>query len=226
MYIALQKADGTAITPDDVKGITVTTYNGCKIVNTKATAATIAGNVRVEDNATLIDTSVTGTGYFGGNSIIQAPSALVGQLPIEGAAYMSDNAVFAPSVVNANAGISLLEMKDNAVFAGVISNGATGYNITMTDEARCLGVITTLGDFVMRDNSFVAEFGNVVSTCRGLLAMKDNARIESGNLTAIGHITLCGKYKQTASKTWTGKRVIASQDAPKYDDNVKTKYDI
>lgn len=224
-YIRFRKDSGDPITPEDVKGVTVTTYNGCKIVNTKATAAVIAGNVRVENNATVIDTSVTGTGYFGGNSIIQAPSALVGQLPIEGAAYMSDNAVFAPSSANAKAGISRLEMKDNAVFTGVISNGAAGYDITMTDEARCLGAITTLSGFVMRDNSFVAEFGNVVSTCRGLLAMKDDARIESGNLTAIGNITLCGKYKQTASKVWTGKRVISSQDAPEYDDNVKTKYD-
>lgn len=225
-YIRFRKDSGDPITPEDLAGVTVTTYNGCKIVNTKATAAVIAGNVRVENNAALIDVSVTGTGYFGGNSIIQAPSALVGQLPIEGAAYMSDNAVFAPSSANAKAGISLLEMKDNAVFTGVINNGATGYNITMTDEARCLGVITTLGDFVMRDNSFVAESGNVVSTCRGLLAMKDDARIESGNLTTIGDITLCGKYKQTAAKTWTGKRVISSQDAPTYDGNVKTKYDI
>lgn len=224
-YLLFRKPGDTAITPDDVKDVTVTTYNGCRIINTKATSATIAGNVRVEDNATLIDVGVKGTGYFGGNSIIQAPSALMGQLPIEGAAYMSDNAVFAPSAADAKAGISLLEMKDNAVFAGTINNGATGYNITMTDEARCLGVITSLGGFVMRDNSFVAGYGNVVSACRGLLAMKDNARIESGNLTAIGHITLCGSYKQTAAKTWKGKRVIASQDAPTYDDNVKTKYD-
>ena len=225
VYLLFKKPGNGPITPDDVKGVTVTTYNGCKIVNTKATAAVIAGNVRVEDNATLIDVSVTGTGYFGGNSIIQAPSDLAGQLPIEGAAYMSDNAVFAPSAAHAKAGISLLEMKDNAVFTGAISNGATGYNITMTDGARCLGVITTLGDFVMRDNSFVAKFGNVVSTCRGLLAMKDNARIEGGNLVAIGYITLCGSYNQTGSKSWVGKRVIDSVDAPEYDNDVKTQYD-
>lgn len=226
-YVAVRKTDGSDILSlDEVKGVTVTTHNGCRIINTKATAAVIAGNVRVEDNATLIDVSVTGTGYFGGNSIIQAPSDLVGQLPIEGAAYMSDNAVFAPSVVNASAGLSLLEMKDNAVFAGQLTGAGTNYIITMADNAQFLGTHGSRNGFNMRDNSFVAAAGTVVSACRGLLTMKDDARIENGSLATIGHITLCGKYKQTATKTWTGKRVIASQDAPKYDNNVKTKYDI
>lgn len=225
-FIRFRKSAGGAITPDDVKGVTVTTYNGCKLVNTKATAATIAGNVRVEDNATLIDTSVTGTGYFGGNSIIQAPSALVGQLPIEGAAYMSDNAVFAPTVANASAGLSLLEMKDNAVFAGQLAGASTNYNITMANNAQFLGIHNSRSGFVMRGNSFVAAAGAVASSCRGLLIMKDDARIESNNITAIGYITLCGLYKQTANKVWTGKRVIDDQNAPIYDNNVKTKYDI
>lgn len=224
-YITFKKTDDTAISLDEVKGVTVTTYNGCRIINTKATAATIAGNVRVEDNATLIDASVTGTGYFGGNAIIQAPSALVGQLPIEGAAYMSDNAVFAPSGANASAGISLLEMKDNATFAGQLAGASTNCNITMADNARFLGALGSISGFNMHGNSFVAAAGTVASACRGLLTLIDDARIEAGSLTAIGHITLCGKYKQTADKVWTGKRVISSQDAPTYDDNVKTKYD-
>lgn len=224
-YIMFKKADDSKITTEDLAGVTVTVYNGCRIINTKATAATIAGNVRVEDNATLIDVSVTGTGYFGRNAIIQAPSALVGQLPIEGAAYMSDNAVFAPSGANASAGISLLEMKDNATFAGRLAGASANNNITMVDNARFLGTLGSTSGFNMHGNSFVAEGGAVVSACRGLLAMKDDARIENGSLTAIGHITLCGKYKQTANKVWTGKRVIASQDAPTYDDNVKTQYD-
>lgn len=223
-YILFRKTAGT-VTPEEVAGVTVTTYNGCKLVNTKATAATIAGNVRVEDNATLIDTSVTGTGYFGGNSIIQAPSALVGQLPIEGAAYMSDNAVFAPTVANASARLSLLEMKDNAVFAGQLAGASTNYNITMANNAQFLGIHNSHSGFVMRGNSFVAAAGAVASACRGLLILKDDARVESNSLTAIGYITLCGKYRQTANKVWTGKRVIDSQDAPEYDNNVKTQYD-
>ena len=226
VYLMFRKPDDSSITPDDIKGVTVTTYNGCRIINTKAAAAVIAGNVRVEDNATLIDTSITGTGYFGGNSVIQAPSALAGQLPIVGAAYMSDNAVFAPSVANASAGIALLDMKDNATFSGQMAVTGTIYDIAMSDNAQFLGIMSSLRKFIMRGNSFVAALGTVASACAGRLTMKDDARIENGSLTAIGHITLCGKYRQTATKTWTGKRVIGSQDAPTYDDNVKTKYDI
>lgn len=225
-FIRFRKSDNSPITPEDLAGVTITTYNGCKLVNTKAAPAVIAGNVRVEDNATIINTSITGTGYFGGNTIIQAPSALVGQLPVEGVAYMSDNAVFAPTEVNASARISLLEMKDNAAFSGKLAGASTNYNITMADNAQFLGTHGSRNGFIMRSNSFVAAAGTVAPGCRGLLTMKDDARIESGNITAIGHITLCGKYKQTANKTWTGKRVIGSQDAPTYDDNVKTKYDI
>lgn len=226
VYLMFRKPDDSSITPDDIKGVTVTTYNGCRIINTKAAAAVIAGNVRVEDNATLIDVSVTGTGYFGGNSVIQAPSDLASQLPIEGAAYMSDNAVFTPSVANASAGIALLDMKDNATFSGQMGVPGTIYDIAMSDNAQFLGIMSSLRKFIMRGNSFVAALGTVASACAGRLTMKDDARIENGSLTAIGHITLCGKYRQTATKTWTGKRVIGSQDAPTYDDNVKTKYDI
>lgn len=226
VYLMFRKPDDSSITPDDIKGVTVTTYNGCQIINTKAAAAVIAGNVRVEDNATLIDTSITGTGYFGGNSVIQAPSALAGQLPIVGAAYMSDNAVFAPSAAHASAGISLLDMKDNAAFSGQMATPGAIYDIAMSDNAQFLGIMRSLREFIMRGNSFVAALGTVAAACAGRLTMKDDARIESGYITAVGHITLCGKYKQTAAKTWTGKRVIGSQDAPTYDDNVKTKYDI
>lgn len=224
-FITFQKTGGAAITPDDVKGVTITTYNGCKIVNTKATPAMIAGNVRVEDNATIIDTSVTGTGYFGGNSIIQAPSYLEIQLPIVGAAYMSDNAVFAPSVVNATAGLSLLEMTDNAVFAGRINTASASYDIVMANNAQFFGHLNSPSGFIMRGNSFASAESVVLSAGTSLLIMRDDARVENGSLMAKGHITLCGKYKQTANKVWTGKRVIDSQDAPEYDNNVKTKYD-
>lgn len=224
-YLLFRKTEDAAITPADLAGVTVTTYNGCRIINTKAAAAVIAGNVRVEDNATLIDVSVTGTGYFGGNSIIQAPSALKGQLPIAGAAYMSDNAVFAPSEANASAGLSLLDMRDNSVFAGRLGS-AVKYNITMADNAGFFGSHDSGNAWVLKGNSYVAPAAVANSLCEGMCIMKDNARIENGSLTTIGHITFCGKYKQTATKTWTGKRVIASQDAPTYDDNVKTKYDI
>lgn len=224
-FIRFAKTAGGAITPEDIAGVTVTTYNGCKIVNTKESVLNIAGNVRVEDNAMLIDTSVTGTGYFGGNSVIEAPTALTAPMPIEGAAYMKDNAVFSPINVTAGAGASLLDMKNNAVFAGTLSVANTFYNITMADNARFLGLTSTRSGFVMRGNSFVGASATIVGACKGLLVMTGKARIESGNLAAVGHITLTGNYRQTATKTWTGKRVIDSQDAPQYDNNVKTQYD-
>lgn len=224
-FLRFTKTAGGAITPEDIAGVTVTTYNGCKIVNTKKSVLNIAGNVRVEDNATLIDTSVTGTGYFGGNSVIEAPTALTAPMPIEGAAYMKDNAVFSPILVTAGAGTSLLDMKNNAVFAGTLTVANTFYNITMADNARFLGLTSTRSGFVMRGNSFVGASATIAGACRGLLVMTGKARIESDNLTAVGYITLTGNYRQTATKTWTGKRIIDSQDAPTYDNNVKTQYD-
>lgn len=224
-FLRFVKASGGAITPEDIAGITVTTYNGCKIVNTKESVLNIGGNIRVEDNATLIDTSVTGTGYFGGNSVIEAPTALTAPMPIEGAAYMKDNAVFSPILVTAGAGISLLDMKNNAVFAGTLSTSDTFYNITMANNAEFKGSSSTRSGFVMRGNSFVASGCTLLTACRGLLVMNGDARVESGNLTAVGRITLTGNYRQTATKVWTGKRVIDSQDAPQYDNNVKTQYD-
>lgn len=224
-FIRFVKTAGAAITPEDLAGVTVTTYNGCKIVNTKESVLNIAGNVRVEDNATLIDTSVTGTGYFGGNSVIEAPTALTAPMPIEGAAYMKDDAVFSPILAAAGAGTSLLDMKNNAVFAGTLAVANTFYNITMADNARFLGLTNTLSGFVMCGNSFVGASATIEGKCKGLLVMTGKARIESGNLTAVGYITLTGNYRQTATKTWTGKRVIDSQDAPTYDNNVKTQYD-
>lgn len=225
-YIRFGNVDNTSpVTPADLAGVTVTVYNGCKIVNTKASALNIAGNVRVEDNATLIDTSVTGTGYFGGNSVIEAPTALTAPMPIEGAAYMKDNAVFSPVFVADGAGTSLLDMKNNAVFAGTLNTSKTFYNITMANNAEFKGSSSTRSGFVMRGNSFVASRCTLLAACRGLLVMNGDARVESGNLAAVGHITLTGNYRQTATKVWTGKRVIDSQDAPQYDNNVKTQYD-
>ena len=211
-YVAFRKTGGTAITPDDVKGATVTTYNGCKIVNTKKTAATIAGNVRVEDNATLIDTSVTGTGYFGGNCVASG-------LILSGCAFMDNNA----SIIRTTASgpIRDLKMTENAY--AVLGDFALNGRIHLSDNARFTPTAAGLseGDLVMKDNAVVS--GAV--TIGGVLTMKDNAKVSAGALSSYGDITLCGSYNQTAAKTWTGKCVIDSQDAPLYDDNVKTKYD-
>lgn len=225
-FLRIRKSGGGVINSiSEVMGVTVTISNGCKIINTKATPVVIAGNVRVEENAVLKDVSVTGTGYFGGNSVIEAPTELTAPMPIEGAAYMKDNAVFSPTVSAAGAGVSLLDMRDNAIFAGVLNTASTFYNITMANNAEFRGASSTRSGLVMRGNSLVASGCTLSGASKGLLEMEGNARVESGNLTAVGRITLTGNYRQTVTKTWTGKRVIDSQDAPIYDNNVKTQYD-
>lgn len=198
---------------------------GCEITNTKKTAMVISGNVRVEGNATVKDVSITGTGYFGGDSVTEAPAALAAPMPIGGTVYMGDKAVFKPGTVIAGAGLTILEMRDNAVFNGVLSVANIFFNVSMFNSAIFSGTLSARNGFVMRGNSYVASGTVIASACRGLLVLKDKARVEAGTLTAVGAITLEGTYKQTSGKTWTGNRTIGSANEPTYDNNVKTKYD-
>ena len=198
---------------------------GCEITNTKETEMVISGNVRVEGNATVKDVSITGTGYFGGDSVAEAPAALAAPMPIEGMVYMGDKAVFKPGTVLASAGLTTLEMRDNAVFNGALSAASTFFNVSMFNSAIFSGALNARNGFVMRGNSYVASGAAIASACRGLLVLKDKARVEAGTLTAVGAITLEGTYKQTSGKTWTGRRTISSESEPTYDNNVKTKYD-
>lgn len=198
---------------------------GCEITNTKETAAVIAGNVRVEGNATVKDVSIAGTGYFGGDSVTEAPAALAAPMSIEGMVYMGDKAVFKPGTVNASAGLTILEMRDNAVFNGALSAASTFFNVSMFNSAIFSGTLNAHNGFVMRGNSYVASGAVIASACRGLLVLKDKARVEAGALTAVGAITLEGTYKQTSGKMWKGNRTISSENEPTYDNNVKTKYD-
>ena len=214
-FIRFSKSDNSPITPADLAGVTVTTYNGCKIVNTGETAINMKGNIRVEDNATLVNASVTGTGYFGGNSIAQG-------LTVEGVVYMKDNAVFAPTI-SGTPKANILQMTDNASFTGGWSGAGT--RLVMSDNARFTSTTNhnTLGFVEMHDNASISGPGS--ATVSGVLVLQDDASITAGSASVSGNITLCGKYKQTASKTWTGKRVIDNENAPTYDDNVKTQYD-
>nr|DAJ92262.1 MAG TPA: Putative transferase, nesg, ydcK, Structural Genomics.38A [Caudoviricetes sp.] len=216
-YIAVRKADGSDILSlDEFKGVTVTTYNGCKIVNTGETAIPMKGNIRVEDNATLINDSITGTGYFGGNAVMSGAR-------IGGCVYMKDNAKF---VKTAGAGlIRNLKMSENAY--AVMGDFSLNGRIHLSDNARFIprSAEQFEGDLIMKDNAVVSD--NAAVIIGGVITMKDNARVSGGTvaLSSYGDITLCGSYNQTANKKWTGKRVIDSQDAPEYDDNVKTQYD-
>lgn len=211
-YLLFAKTGGGAITPEDLAGVTVTVYNGCKIVNTGATAVNMKGNIRVEDNATLVNASITGTGYFGGNCIASSPI-------IAGSVFMNDNAKFTKTA-GANV-IRNLRITEN----GIVKLGdVTGLGVVQVADNAVLSptaINLTECDVFMSGNASITSSASVA----GMLRMKDDAKVSVGGLTAYGDITLCGSYNQTVDKTWTGKRVIDNQDAPEYDNNVKTQYD-
>ena len=222
-YILFGKSDGTAITPADLAGVTVTVYNGCKIVNTGATAVNMKGNIRVEDNATLVNASVTGTGYFGDNSVTYYNPAVWASLDLTGTVHMKGNAVFAPTALRG--ACTLVHMQDNAKFVGSVTAINTGLSFIMANNAIIEGISNTRSGVVMYGNSKVTATGQITAACRGVLTMKDNASIEA-DTTAIGAITLAGNYKGNVVKTWTGKRTITDVNEPEYDNNVKSKYDL
>lgn len=213
VYLMFKKADGVSpITPADLAGVTVTVYNGCKIVNTGATAVNMKGNIRVEDNATLVNASVTGTGYFGGNCVASG-------LILDGCAFMDNNATLVKTSEGGT--IRRLYMRDNsrAVISVVTVFGLLDLRDNAVFSPSSYGV--SEADIFMRDNAVIT--GGL--TANGVLTMEGNATVSGGGVTIAGDITLCGSYNQTATIRWSGKRVIDSVDAPAYDNNVKTKYD-
>ena len=212
VMITFNNESGAALTPEDLAGVTVTVYNGCKIVNTSETAVSIKGNFRVEDNATLINCSLIGSGYFGGKAVASG-------LLIEGSVFMSDNA----SIIK-TAGVGVignLKMKDNGV---VVLGDVSGLGVlSVTENARLqpTNLFLSEADLIMSGNAVVTAGLNV----SGILRLKDNAKVTVGAMTAKGDITVCGSYSQSTTRRWFGKRVIDNENEPEYDNNVKTQYD-
>lgn len=186
--------------------------SGCKIVNTGASAVYMKGNIRVEGNATLTNCSVIGSGYFGGKAVASG-------LLIEGSVFMSDNASFTKT-----AGVGVirnLKMKDNGV---VVLGDVIGLGVLdVTENARLqpTNLFLSEADLIMSGNALVTA-GLSIS---GILRLKDNAEVAVSSMTAKGDITVCGSYSQTATRRWVGKRVIDNENAPEYNNNVKTQYD-
>lgn len=212
-YLRFRKPNDSPITPDELGETTVTVYNGCKIANTGTTALSMKGNIRVEDNATLVNASVIGTGYFGGNSVTENAN-------VQGCMYIKDNAIFAP-VAEAGKSDSQIRLEGNARF---LAAARTEVNVIKMSGNSVFSGIKASSTLVidLRDN---AEILSRVSGS-GTLVMEDDARVEVGTLSATGEITLCGRYKQTASRSgFFGKRTITDVKAPEYDNNVKTEYD-
>lgn len=186
--------------------------SGCKIVNTGETAVNMKGNIRVEGNATLTNCSIIGSGYFGGKAVASG-------LLIEGSVFMSDNASFTKT-----AGVGVignLKMKDNGV---VVLGDVLGLGVLdVTENARLqpTNLFLAEADLIMSGNALVTA-GLSIS---GILRLKDNAKVAVSSMTAKGDITVCGSYSQSAQRRWVGKRVIDNENAPEYDNNVKTQYD-
>lgn len=222
-YLFFAKTGGTAITPEDLAGVTVTVYNGCKIVNTGATAVNMKGSIRVEDNATLVNISVTGTGYFGDNSVMYYNPAVWAALEFNGTVHMKGNAVFAPTAITG--ACTLVHMQDNAKFIGSVTIPSTNLSFIMGNNAIIEGKANAQSGVVMSGNSKITATGQIVAASRGVLEMRDNASIEAAT-TVIGAITLAGNYKGNVIKTWIGKRTITDVNEPEYDNNVKSKYDL
>lgn len=185
---------------------------GCEITNTKETAMVISGNVRVEGNAKVKDTGITGTGYFGGNSVTE-------NAYIFGSAYVTDNGVFSPTPEEGKFD-SDIRIVDNARF--LAASRSTNNVVHMDGDSGFSGTIAvdTLS-IVMHDRSRMA--GSVSG--KGLLILEGNADTSDKAIEANGCIRLVGSYRQTEEKIWTGNRTIGSESEPTYENNVKTQYD-
>ena len=221
-FVIFSKTGDAAITPDELGDTTITVYNGCKIVNTGETAVNMKGNIRVEDNATLVNASVVGSGYFGGNSVVYYNPSVWAPLDFVGTVYMKDKTVFAPTALTG--ACALVRMEGNAKFIGSVDVAITNLSFTMRDNAVIEGRTNTHSGVVMSGNSKVTATGQITAASRGVLVMAENAIIEAAT-TVIGAITLSGNYKGDVVKTWTGRRTITDVNEPEYDDNVKTEYD-
>lgn len=210
-YITFSKA-GSPVTEDDLKGIVIRTFNGCKVVNTKEAAVVVKGSVRVEDNAAVYDSAINGSGYFGGNSVTEN-AAVVGTM------YVTDNGVFSPTPEEGKSD-SDIRIMDNARF--LAASRSTNNVVHMDGNSEFSGTIAvdTLS-IVMHDRSRIA--GSVSG--KGLLILGGNADTSDKEIEANGCIRLVGSYRQTGDKTWTGNRTIGSESEPTYENNVKTKYD-
>lgn len=211
-YILFRKADNTSpITPEELEGVTVTMYNGCKIVNTGDAALDVKGNIRIDGNATLVNSPITGSAYVG-------DSALASNAQSNGYLYMRGNAVLMSTPARK---MYYVHMEDNAK---LIYNGTQPvYGVYMHDDAYANITATraAIGQLRMGDK---ARIDGPVSVY-GFLQMDGLADTNGLELVANGNIRLTGRYKQTAAREWTGNREISNENDPQYGDNANTQYD-
>ena len=176
-----------------------------KITNTTETAMVIDGSFRIEGNAQVTDTPLTGNGYIGGNAELKNGK-------VEGYIYMQDNAKYIPAAaVNPSILKHVVMTGDSKVLKqrDVFNNHV---KIELSDNAVIDSIASTDRGFLkMSGNAYLYSAGvTITPLVMGTLEMKDNAKHVGGTLTIHGDVTICGGYDQTTgSLTITGKRVIS-----------------
>lgn len=180
-----------------------------KVQSTVQDAVEINGNFRIEGNAQVVDTPLKGTGYIGGNAELKNGK-------VDGYIYMQDNAKYIPAKVTNPAIIKNLVMRDNSKILKQQDVSNNHVNVEMSDNAVIDAVVSTdRGFLLMSDNSHISIANKeAINTVKGLLEMRDNARIIGTGLVVVnGDIELVGNFNLSAgSRTIYGKHRISSLD--------------
>lgn len=175
-----------------------------KITNTTETAMAIDGSFRIEGNAQVTDTTLTGNGYIGGNAEIK-------NSVVNGYIYLQDNAKFIPPVVANPPSLRRVLMFGNTQVLKVYSAAGVSMRLEMYDNAVIDSPVNVhAGSLIMRDNSsvFRSDINNAL-TIQGVAELRDNARVQ-GVISIYGDVVLLGNFLlSSGAQTITGKRVIS-----------------
>lgn len=175
-----------------------------RITNTSATAMVVDGSFRIDGNAQVTDTSLTGTGYIGGSAELKNGS-------VEGYIYMQDNAKFIPAAVTNPPVIRRLIMSGNTKVLKQRDAAASLMSLVMSDNAILDAAVALFGDLIMMGDSRIVGSGSVnTATVYGTLVLKDRARIGGGgSVSARGEVSLVGNFAAVGGLTIIGKKTIS-----------------
>lgn len=175
------------------------------VTNNGATILNIDGNFRIEGNASVTDTQLKGTGYFGDFAEMKNGN-------VQGYVYMAENAKYIPAAVTNPPPLIRLIMRDNSQILKHRDVASNRMNVEMYDNTIIDSIIQAeSGTLVMRNNSSTYRADtSLVLIVRGVLEMVDNARL-IGSLVVQGDIKLVGNFLlASGNQTVYGKRVISN----------------
>lgn len=181
-------------------------YHGHSLVqNTGADVREINGNFRIEGKAQVIDMTLKGSGYVGGNAILKNGI-------VEGYVYLDQNAQYVPAVVANPQTLNWLIMRGNSKVTVQRQPGANIY-LEMYDNAVLSSPIAvTYGDLTMMGDAVIDSTAAIALTVRGRVVMDGDAKI-TGNAVLIvnGFAKITGQFSMNAGNTTvTGKRVLSA----------------